>query len=87
VWCNGQAGDRICPANRELRVRQAFEHEQLQLLPLPNNPFNTDDVVAVGKTPYARFDLNDYSVPHAYVQRTVTVRPHPTAYASLTALS
>jgi hypothetical protein len=77
VWCNGQAGDRICPANRELRVRQAFEHEQLQLLPLPNNPFNTDDVVAVGKTPYARFDLNDYSVPHAYVQRIVTIRATP----------
>ncbi|MES2946336.1 MAG: IS21 family transposase, partial [Pseudomonadota bacterium] len=25
------------------------------------------------KTPYVRFDLNDYSVPHTYVQRTVTV--------------
>ncbi|MGZ8160258.1 MAG: Mu transposase domain-containing protein [Methylobacter sp.] len=23
--------------------------------------------------PYARFDLNDYSVPHEYVQRTLTV--------------
>ena len=34
VWCNGRAANRICPANRELRVRQAFEHEQLQLLPL-----------------------------------------------------
>jgi hypothetical protein len=79
LWCNDQACDRICPANRELRVRQAFEHEQLQLLPLPDNPFNTDDVVAVhvGKTPYARFDLNDYSVPHAHVQRTVTVRATP----------
>jgi hypothetical protein len=79
LWCNGQAADRICPANRELRVRQAFEHEQLQLLPLPDNPVNTDDVVAVhvGKTPYARFDLNDYSAPHAYVQRIVTVRATP----------
>jgi transposase len=79
LWCNGQAADRICPANRELRVREAFEHEQLQLLPLPDNPFNTDDVVAVhvGKTPYARFDLNDYSVPHAYAQRVVTIRATP----------
>ncbi len=47
VWCNGQAADRICPSNRELRVRQAFEHEQLQLLPLPHDPFNTDNVTAV----------------------------------------
>ena len=79
LWCKGQAADRICPADRELRVRQAFEHEQLQLLPLPDNPFKTDDVAAVhvGKTPYARFDLSNYSVSHAYVQRTVTVRAMP----------
>lgn len=79
LWCNGQAADRICPANRELRAREAFEHEQLQLLPLPDNPFNTDHVVAVhvGKTPYARFNLNDYSVPHTYAQRIVTIRATP----------
>jgi hypothetical protein len=29
--------------------------------------------VRVGKTPYVRFDLNDYSVPHTHVQRTLTV--------------
>ncbi len=79
LWCNGQAADRICPADRVLRVREAFAQEQSQLLPLPDNPFVTDEVVAVhvGKTPYARFDLNDYSVPHFYVQRTVTVRATP----------
>jgi transposase len=79
LWCNGQAADRICPADRDLRVREAFAQEQLQLLPLPDNPFITDEVVAahVGKTPYARFDLNDYSVPHTYVKRTVTVRATP----------
>lgn len=78
-WCNGQAADRLCPAARELRVREAFAQEQLQLLPLPENPFVADEVVPVkiGKTPYARFDLNDYSVPHTYVQRTVTVRATP----------
>ncbi len=78
-WCNGQAADRLCPAARELRVREAFLQEQPQLVPRPDNPFVTDDVVAVnvGKTPYARFDLNDYSVPHIYVQRTVTIRATP----------
>lgn len=75
-WCNGQAADRLCPAAPELRVREAFAQEQLQLLTLPENPFVTDEVlpVKIGKTPYARFDLNDYSVPHTHVQRTVTVR-------------
>ena len=29
--------------------------------------------VSVGKTPYARFDLNDYSIPHPYVRRTLVV--------------
>lgn len=29
--------------------------------------------VEIGKTPYARFDLNDYSVPHDRTRRTVTV--------------
>jgi transposase len=78
-WCNGQAADRLCPAAREMRVREAFLQEQPKLLPLPENPFITDEVmpVQVGKTPYARFDLNDYSVPHTHVQRTVTVRATP----------
>jgi hypothetical protein len=29
--------------------------------------------VSVGKTPYVRFDLNDYSVSHTYVRRMLTV--------------
>ena len=79
-WCNGQAADRPCPAARELRVGDAFLQEQPRLLPLPENPFITDEVlpVKIGKTPYARFDLNDYSVPHASVLRTVTIRATPT---------
>ena len=31
----------------------------------------------VGKTPYVRFDLNDYSVPPTHVQRTLTVVADP----------
>jgi hypothetical protein len=42
---------------------------------LPDNPFVTDEriEVKVAKTPYIRFDLNDYSVPHTLVRRTLTV--------------
>ena len=42
---------------------------------LPDNPYPTDEreEVNVGKTPYVRFDLNDYSLPHTHVRRTVTV--------------
>ena len=30
-----------------------------------------------GKTPYVRFDLNDYSIPHTHVRRTLTVLADP----------
>ena len=46
-----------------------------KLLPLPDEPFPAHERVDVdiGKTPYARFDLNDYSIPHDRTQRTLTV--------------
>ena len=58
-----------------MTVSEAFAQEQPHLLALPDNPFETDErvEVSVGKTPYIRFDLNDYSVPHTRVQRTLTV--------------
>ena len=66
VWCVGQADDRLCPQDKTLTVGEAFAQEQPRLLALPANPFVVEErlVVQVGKTPYVRFDLNDYSVPH-----------------------
>lgn len=60
-------------------MRQAFAQEQPRLLALPDTPFPTDERVEakVGKTPYVRFDLNDYSLPHTHVQRLVTVVASP----------
>jgi transposase len=75
AWMDGAAADRRCPEDPSLTVREAFAQERKHLLALPDNPYPTDEQVAVkiGKTPYARFDLNDYSVPHDYVQQTVAV--------------
>jgi transposase len=75
-WCRGQAADRPCPEDRTMTVRQALAQEQPQLLPLPENPYPVEEQLAVkaGKTPYVRFDLNDYTVPHTCVRRTLTVR-------------
>lgn len=74
-WCEGLAADRRCPEDRSLSVREAFEQERPKLLPLPSNPYPTDErvEVRVGKTPYVRFDKNDYSVPHTRTRRTLTV--------------
>ena len=79
AWCQGQSADRPCPEDRSITVRQAFELEQPQLLALPANPYPTEErlEVSVGKTPYARFDLNDYSVPHTRVRKTLTVLATP----------
>jgi transposase len=79
AWCAGAAADRRCPEDPSLTVREAFDLESAHLLALPDNPYPTDEQVAVkvGKTPYVRFDLNDYSVPHDYVQRTLTVVADP----------
>jgi transposase len=75
-WCNGYGAQRPWPQDRQLTVQQAFSQEQPRLLVLPDNPFDTGEQVAVsvGKTPYVRYDWNDYSVPHIYVRRTLAVR-------------
>jgi transposase len=75
AWCQGAAAERLCPEERTRTVRELFGEERPHLLALPPTPFPTEERVAVsvGKTPYARFDLNDYSVPHTHVSRTLTV--------------
>jgi transposase len=79
AWCSGVAADRPCPEQPTLSVRAAFAEELPRLLPLPDNPYPLLERVAVkvGKTPYVRFDLNDYSLPHTKVQRLLTVLADP----------
>ena len=75
TWCEGAAAERPCPEDRARSVRTVFAEEKGQLLALPENPFPAEErlEVKVGKTPYARFDWNDYSIPHTHVQRTLSV--------------
>jgi hypothetical protein len=79
AWCNGQAADRRCPEDLERSVREVFSEEVSRLLRLPDNPAPLLEHVAVsvGKTPYVRFDLNNYSVPHTHVRRVLTVLADP----------
>ena len=75
AWCDRIAADRRWPEDRSITVREAFERERGSLVALPGDRFPAHDrvEVAIGKTPYARFDLNDYSVPHTHVRRTLVV--------------
>ena len=75
AWCEGPACERPWPEDRALSVRQAFEAERASLMALPEREYPLGERVAVqvGKTPYVRFDLNDYSVPHTHVRRTLSM--------------
>ena len=79
AWVSGPAGDRRCREDETLTVSAAFAQERDRLLVLPADGFPADEIkaVAAGKTPYVRFDLNDYSIPHGCVQRTLTVAASP----------
>ncbi len=74
-WCDTTASNRPCPEDKSKTVHETFRAEQPRLIPLPNNPYPCDEIetVSVGKTPYIRFDLNDYSVPHTHVRKSLVV--------------
>jgi transposase len=79
TWCIGPAADRRCPDEPQRTVRAVFAEEAARLLALPDNPAPLLERVAVsvGKTPYVRFDLNDYSIPHTHVRRVLSVLADP----------
>lgn len=72
-WLVDISDQRKCPEDRQRSVADVFAEERPRLLALPDNPFPTDEniQVRVGKTPYIRFDRNDYSVPHTLVRKTL----------------
>lgn len=75
TWRDTVAHQRRHPDQPDRTVGEVLAEEQRVLLPLPAHPFETALVraVSVGKTPYVRFDRNLYTVPHAYVCRSVTL--------------
>ena len=77
------AADRRCPGQNTSASARPLPR-RAQLLTLPENPYPLIERVAVnaGKTPYVRFDLNDYSIPHTHVRRLLTVLADPTRCAS-----
>jgi transposase len=74
-WIVTGAGERPWVEDRSRLVRDVFAEERSQLMALPQNPFPTHERLEVeaGKTPYVRFDLNDYSIPHDHTRRTLVV--------------
>lgn len=75
AWTHGPALERKWRDDSRRTVGHVFAEEQSRLLPLPAAEYPCEErtVVHVGKTPYIRFDLNDYSVPHDRTRRTLVV--------------
>jgi transposase len=75
AWCSNLAASRPWPEDRSKTVEEMYLAERERLLALPDEPFPAHELleVHVGKTPYVRFDRNDYSVPHTRTRRTLVV--------------
>lgn len=74
-WCETRALERRWPEDRRLSVADVFAGEKEKLLELPATSYPSHERLeaSVGKSPYVRFDLNDYSVPHGFVRKTVVI--------------
>ena len=74
-WRDDWAHARPFPGDPDKTVAEALEEERPRLLPLPEHPFECDLVLpkASGKTPYLRFDRNDYSIPPEFVRKPLTL--------------
>ena len=75
AWCSGPALSRAWRRGDDGIVGDALARERNALLPLPPRSFVSSERVSVkvGRSPYVRFDGNDYSVPPVYARSTLTV--------------
>src|SRR5262249_25768357 len=74
-WRDRVALERRWPEDSSLTVAEVLAQERARLLPLPAHPFECELIKTVrsDKTIYVKFDLNLYSIPHAYVRRPLTL--------------
>jgi len=75
-WIAEVANVRRAPGHPDGHtVGELLADERTRLLPMPEHPMPCGRIlgVASGKTPYVRFDLNDYSIPHTLVKKSLTL--------------
>lgn len=75
TWSLNVSASRRWPQDDTRLVRAVFAEETAKLRALPGDHFPTAErtVVSIGRTPWLRFDRNDYSVPAKYVRRRLDV--------------
>jgi transposase len=74
-WIERIVHARRVPGDDARTVAAALVEERERLLPLPEHRFDPSyaEPIASGKTPYVRFDRNDYSIPHTLVRKPLTL--------------
>ena len=79
AWAKDVSASRRWQEDDRTSVGAQFELERASLKPLPREPYEAAERIEarVGRTPFVRFDKNDYSLPCAHVRRQVTVVAEP----------
>jgi transposase len=74
-WCLSDSLERPWRRGESKLVKDAFREEKEKLNPLPATLFLARERlrVSIGKTPFARFHTNDYSVPPEYVGKLLDI--------------
>jgi transposase len=74
-WLEEIANQRPWPQDNTKRNADVWKEEVTRLIPLPKHPFSVLErrIVRTAKTPFIRFDLNDYSVPYQLVHKPLTL--------------
>ncbi|MBI5610574.1 MAG: IS21 family transposase, partial [Deltaproteobacteria bacterium] len=75
AWTHSEARSRRWPEDTTCSVEAAYEREKTLLRPAGDQAYPALErrVASVAKTPYARFDGNDYSVPYTAVRSEVLI--------------
>ncbi len=75
-WSLEVSAARSWPDDDSKRVGEQFSLEKTKLRSLPPTPFEAWErsLAKVGRTPYVRFDTNDYSLPATHVRREVLIQ-------------
>ncbi len=79
VWTKEVSAARRWQEDDRTTVRAQFGEERSSLKKLPDQPYEAVERIEahVGRTPFVRFDKNDYSLPCAHVRRRVRVVADP----------
>jgi transposase len=74
-WCQGETMQRLWKLGDKRTVGEVYLEEKKLLMPPPVIAYPAVErlTVSIPKTPYARYDTNDYSVPSKYVQQNLAL--------------